>query len=171
MFSWGLSIDFSFLLVLPSWGGCHFFLIASANLRYAPLALCSYALTSSFWLWLNPPPQLPVTISLMQVSLSSPSLYSPPLLYSSTTASGRRLLLPSSSLWGSRSSGLGVVIRVFGGPPFPPSSSLHSSADYTLLQVASGFRIPSSVYGLFRMLLGSFHGCAFVFYFLLRCWR
>ena len=55
------------------------------------------------------------------------------------------------------------------GSPYPPSPlRYYSSADYPLLQVASGFRIPSSVCGLFRMLLGSFHGCAFVFYFLLR---
>ena len=108
----------------------------------------------------------------MRVSLSlSHPPYTPPLLSSRATASGR-LLFPFFPLGLANSSGLGRVILVFGGPLSPSPLRYYSSADYALVPVASGFHIPllPSYFPWFRSVVYSvsFICYAFLYYFLLR---
>ena len=122
-------------------GGCHFFLITSAYLRYAPLSLRNYALTSSFWLRLPPPPPY-LSLPLSCESLSPHPPYIPlrfsilglPPLFVLSTPFFFPLWLP---FFGVGSSHPGLW-----GSPYPLSPlRYYSSADYLLPQVASGFRL------------------------------
>ena len=120
--------------------------ITPASLWFAPLFCATLS--------------MPVITSLMRFSLSSPSLYSPPLLYSRATASGHLFcpLLPFGVAvlrgWVESSGSL--------GPPLSPLSSslLLVNCLYT---TASRLWLPHSF-----LSMRSFHGCAFIFSFLLR---